>query len=103
MNSIKQLEEEKSSVFIEQRTINFIINESKYKIKTTCKEKFENQKSILMREYSIPLLFGEKFISEIVVQYFQLVREVIFLQKSKVYLNSAISKYFMRWPSTPRE
>jgi hypothetical protein len=96
MNSIKQLEEEKSSVFIKEKTINFIVRESKYKIKTTCQESFENQKSILIRKYTIPLLFGEKFISEIVNNYIKLVREVIYLQKSPVYLKSRVSKYFMR-------
>ena len=86
-NSIKKLEEEKSSLFIEQRTLRFILNEIPFKIKTSCREGFENQKSILIREYWIPLLFGEKFISDVVNNYVGLVNDIIKLQnKTGVFL-----------------
>ena len=96
MNSVIQLEKEKSLEFIQGQTLNFIINEANYKIQTSTREIFENQQSYLIREYFIPILFSEKFISEIITDYIRLIKEIIIFQKSPLYLKNPISKQFMK-------
>lgn len=96
MNSVLQLEREKGSLFIERQTLSFIIQEAKYKIKTETTEILENHKAFLIRKYSIPILFGTKFISEIIVDYVKLVQGVILLQQRPHYRNNPITKHFAR-------
>jgi hypothetical protein len=97
MNSVTKLEKEKGAEYIQQKTLSFIINESNYKIRTNTKEIFENQQTILIREYFIPILFSEKFISEIIFDYVKLINEIITFQKSSAYLKNPISKQFMKY------
>lgn len=96
MNSVKHLEREKGALFIETQTLNFIINELKYKIKTRKKEIFEGQKVFLVREYFIPILYGEKFISEVIFDYVALIQHVIEIQHSPDFLKNPLSRHFLK-------
>ena len=73
-----------------------MINNDKYKITTKTREIIEQDKVFLIREYRIPLLLSPDDVCPIIFQYLSILDELIKMQKSKQYLKSSISKFFLR-------